>query len=117
MEDCIFCKIALGEIPAEKIYENNSFFSIPDANPVEKGHSLVISKKHFETTLDIPLDLGPNLLDCIKETARILMKKYNSDGFNLTNNNFKSAGQIVPHVHFHILPRKEGDSKRGIFLG
>ena len=77
----------------------------------------MISKKHFETSLDIPNELGSKVLDCIKETANKLMKKYNSSGFNVVNNNFKSAGQIVPHVHFHMLPRKEGDNKRGVFLG
>lgn len=117
MNDCIFCKIIRGEIPAEKIYENSEFFSIPDVNPVEEGHSLIISKKHFKTILDIPDELGLKLLDCIKETANKLMKRYNSSGFNITNNNFESAGQVVPHVHFHMLPRKEGDNKRGIFLG
>ena len=109
MEDCVFCKISLGEIPSEKIYENEEFFSIPDANPVAEGHSLVISKKHFETSLDIPNELGPKLLDCIKETANKLMKKYDSSVFNVVNNNFKSAGQIVPHAHFHIIPRKKGE--------
>ncbi|MCH7902738.1 HIT domain-containing protein [archaeon] len=85
MEDCVFCKISSGEIPSEKIYENEEFFSIPDANPVAEGHSLVISKKHFETSLDIPNELGSKVLDCIKETANKLMKKYNSSGFNIVN--------------------------------
>jgi len=118
MDDCIFCKISRGEDESDKIIsQNDGFFSVPDANPVEEGHSLVISKKHFETILDIPSNLGPDLLDCIKETALKLMKRYNSEGFNITNNNFESAGQVVSHVHFHILPRKKGDNKRGIFLG
>ena len=109
-KDCIFCKIAKGEIPIEKkIYENKSFFSIPDANPVVEGHSLVISKKHFETILDLPDSLGPELLDCVKKTSSKLIKKYKSDGFNVVNNNYESAGQVVKHIHFHILPRKKGD--------
>ena len=109
MTDCIFCKISLGEINAPRIYENDNFFSIPDANPLVEGHSLVISKKHFETILDIPNTLGPELLECIKKTSEILIKKYNYEGFNVVNNNFESAGQIVKHVHFHIIPRKKGD--------
>ena len=117
MGKCIFCKISQGEIKVERIYENENFFSIFDVNPIAEGHSLVVSKKHFETSLDIPNKLGSELLDCIKETANKLMKKYNSNGFNITSNNFKSAGQVVPHVHFHMLPRKEGDDKGGIFLG
>lgn len=109
MEDCIFCKIARGEVESEKIYENDNFLSMPDANQVIDGHSLVIPKKHFETSLDMPASLGQELLDCIKKTSIKLMEKYEGEGFNIVNNNFESAGQVVKHVHFHILPRKKGD--------
>ena len=110
MEDCIFCKIAKGEISTEDfIYENDNFFSVLDVNPEIEGHALVISKKHFETILDMPDSLGSELLDCIKKTAIKLMEKYNAEGFNVTNNNFEVAGQVVKHVHFHVLPRKNGD--------
>lgn len=106
---CVFCKIAKGEISAERIYENDSFFSISDAHPAVSGHSLVISKKHFCNSLDIPSSLGSELLDCIKKTAVILMKKYSAEGFHIVNNNFEAGGQSVNHIHFHILPRKKGD--------
>ncbi len=109
MGECIFCKISKKEIPCEKIYENKEFFSVPDANPVKEGHSLIISKKHFHTSLDLPEELGSELLDCIKKTSGILMKRYHADGFNVINNNFKSAGQVVNHIHFHIVPRNKGD--------
>lgn len=108
-QHCIFCKISRGEIPSKRIYENENFFSIPDANPRVEGHSLVISKKHFETTLDLPVSLGSELLECIKKTSLELMKKFEANGFNVIQNNFEVAGQIVPHIHFHILPRKKGD--------
>lgn len=108
VKDCVFCKIAKGEIPSEKIYENDNFFSIPDANPKIKGHSLIISKKHFETLLDLPSTLGTELLDCTKKTVIKLIEKHKSEGFNIASNNFACAGQIVKHVHFHILPREEG---------
>ena len=111
MEDCIFCKIIKGEIPAERIYENDNFFSILDSNPKTEGHTLIISKKHFENILELPNILASELLSCIKETSIILMKKYNAEGFNVINNNFETAGQIVKHVHFHILPRKKGDGE------
>ena len=111
MEDCVFCKIVKGEIQVEKIYENDNFFSIADANPEVEGHSLVISKKHFETILDMPNSFGNELLDCVNRTALILMEKYNAEGFNVTNNNFEVAGQIVHHAHFHILPRKKSDEE------
>jgi len=107
--ECIFCKIAAGQIPINKIYENDNFFSMPDKNPVTKGHSLIISKKHFETILDLPSTLGPELLDCIKNTVNYLIKNGKMEGFNLINNNFEAAGQAVKHVHFHIIPRKKND--------
>lgn len=110
--DCIFCKIASENVPVEKIYENEDFFSILDANPVTKGHSLVISKKHFTTTLDLPVEVGEKLLDCIKNTANIIMKKEKSNGFNVVNNNFEVAGQVVKHVHYHIIPRHQDDGIR-----
>jgi histidine triad (HIT) family protein len=109
MKDCVFCKIAKGEIPVERIYENDNFFSMLDANQKVKGHTLVISKKHFETFLDLPSTLGIELADCIKKTTFKLIEKYKAEGFNVINNNFEAGGQIVKHVHFHILPRKKGD--------
>ena len=109
--DCVFCKIIRREIKINKIiYENDNFFSIPNANSEVDGHSLVISKKHFETMLDMPNSLGPELLDCIKKTAFKLMSENNLEGFNVLNNNFEVAGQTVKHVHFHIIPRKRDDN-------
>lgn len=108
-EKCIFCDIAEGKIPAKKIYENGNFFSIPDAHPVAEGHSLIISKKHYKTVLDIMNSLGSELLDCIKNTSIELMKNTSAEGFNLVNNNYSAAGQIVNHVHFHIIPRWKND--------
>ncbi|MCX6746686.1 MAG: HIT domain-containing protein [Candidatus Pacearchaeota archaeon] len=109
MEDCIFCKISKGEIPVEKIYENKNFFSISDTKPKVEGHSLIISKKHFENILEMPNSLGLELLDCTKNTAFKLLEKYKSEGFNIVSNNFEAAGQVVKHVHFHLLPRKKAD--------
>jgi histidine triad (HIT) family protein len=110
-KQCIFCKIANKEIPSKIIYENDNFFSVPDANPIIKGHCLVISKQHFENVLDMPASLGRELLECIKKTSMILMKNEKADGFNIVNNNFDSAGQVVKHIHFHIIPRKKNDGK------
>lgn len=97
-----------GEIPVDKIYENDNFFSIPDKNQQVEGHTLVISKKHYETVLDLPSTLGMELLDCIKKTSAKLINKHKSEGFNIVQNNFETAGQVVKHVHFHILPRRKG---------
>jgi len=107
--DCIFCKISNGEISVKKIYENDNFISFPDMNPRVEGHSLIIPKKHFRTTLDIPNSLGQELIDCIKNTAMKILDETKSTGFNVLNNNYESAGQAVHHVHFHIIPRKKDD--------
>lgn len=115
MNNCIFCKISNGEIPSKKIYENDNFFSIPDANQQIEGHSLIISKKHFENMLDLPSTLGTELLDCIKKTTIKLIEEYKSEGFNIVGNNFECAGQVVKHFHFHILPRKKGGKVPKVF--
>jgi len=110
MNECIFCKISQEKPKAGKlIYENANFFSIPDVNPSIDGHSLIISKKHFKTVLDLPSSLGSELLDCIKKTSLELMGEHNASGFNILNNNFEAAGQLVDHLHFHIIPRRKGD--------
>lgn len=108
MENCVFCKLAQGN--HEKfIYENDSFFSVPDIKPAMEGHSLVISKNHFKTLLDTPDSIGSELLDCVKNTTLNVIKNTKSEGFNIISNNFPSAGQVVHHVHFHIIPRKKDD--------
>jgi histidine triad (HIT) family protein len=109
VKDCVFCKISRGEIPSKKIYENDNFFSIFDANPLTEKHCLVISKRHFVNALDLPSTLGLEFLDCVKKTVGKLLADF--DGFNLVVNNFESAGQIVRHFHAHILPRRSGDGK------
>lgn len=108
--DCIFCKISQGEIPSERIYENDNFFSIYDVNPKAEGHALVISKRHYENILELPASLGGEFLDCVKKTVEILLKKHDAEGFNIIGNNFSAAGQIVMHLHIHILPRKKNDN-------
>lgn len=116
-ENCIFCKIVRGEIPTEKIWEDENFMAFPDVHPRVKGHSLVIPKKHFETVMDLDKETSEQYVNAIQQTAKIILEKYEADGFNVAVNNGKSAGQIVNHVHFHILPRKTGDHDKGLYLG
>ena len=111
MKECIFFKIAKSR---KEIYENDNFFSVLDIHPVSEGHSLVISKKHFKTILDVNSSLGSELLDCIKNTALILIKEKKAEGFNVMNNNFPAAGQAVDHFHCHVIPRKKGDGLKMI---
>ena len=111
-DDCIFCKIVNGEIDSDKIYESENFIVIKDAKPKTKGHSLVISKKHYKTLLDVPAILLGEFLEVGKEVALKLIDEQKAEGFNLVMNNYEVAGQIVPHVHLHVLPRKKGDGFR-----
>lgn len=108
-EECIFCKIAKGEIHTEKIKETNNFFSIHDANPISEGHIIIIPKKHFVTLLDIPNKLGEELLKFIKQNASKILDDKTGDGFNLIMNNLEVADQVIKHAHIHLIPRKEND--------
>jgi histidine triad (HIT) family protein len=116
MEDknCIFCKIAKGEIKSEKVAESNNFFAIRDIHPKSKGHTLIIPKKHFVTLLDIPNTLGQELLEISKRVSSDLMDQKLADGFNLIMNNLQCAGQVVMHAHLHMIPRKDGDGLKSM---
>jgi histidine triad (HIT) family protein len=111
MDDCIFCKIVKGEIPRGKVLENDNFLVIKDIKPLTEGHSLVIPKKHYTTFLDVPSSLFGEYMETAKEATFILLKETKSEGFNFLMSNFKVAQQEVPHVHLHIVPRKNGDGK------
>ena len=105
MEECIFCKIICGEIPCQKILETENFIAIKDANPKVANHSLIISRKHYETFFDMPSEIYKELLETAKKTTEKLGVK----DFNLVVNNGRVAGQLISHAHLHILPRKETD--------
>jgi len=111
-KDCIFCKIIKGEIKSDIVYSDDNFIGILDINPEMLGHTLVMPKKHFETILDTPSSLGNEFLDAIKKIAFDLIKKQKAEGFNILFNVNKLAGQEVPHVHAHILPRKQNDGMK-----
>ena len=105
MEDCIFCKIVAGELPSEKVFEGEDFVVIRDVNPKVEGHMLVISKRHFGSFVEMDSGLDGRLLKAVRE---VVVQEGLKD-FNLVVNNGRVAGQIVDHVHLHILPRVEGD--------
>jgi histidine triad (HIT) family protein len=105
MDDCVFCKIVAGELPSEKVFGDGDFIVIKDANPKVEGHSLVISKDHYGSFLDLPSELYSRLLEVVKE----VVDKLGAKDFNLALNNGRVAGQLVSHFHLHILPRREGD--------
>ena len=109
MEDCIFCKIAKGEIPSGKVYEDEKVFAFMDIAPISKGHVLVIPKEHHKDLLDMPNDLLAELAKTTKKIAKAVVKAAKADGFNIGQNNGSVAGQAVFHFHLHIIPRFEGD--------
>jgi|SRR3989338_5094011 len=111
-EDCIFCEIAKGEIKSEKLYEDDNFFAILDIKPKAEGHTLIISKKHFANLLDVPDSLGGELIASLKEVILKIFKDKKAEGFNVVINGLSAGGQIIPHFHAHIIPRKNGDGLR-----
>jgi len=110
--DCIFCKIVRGEIPCAKVYEDNEVLAFLDINPVNPGHTLVITKEHFTNITDTPEEKLNTIMSAVKKLSGKIMTAVGASAFNLGVNNGEVAGQIVPHVHFHIMPRKENDGKK-----
>ena len=112
MEDCIFCKIIKGEIPSTKIYENEYVYAFLDIMPVNKGHTLVIPKKHSRNLLEDDVEDLKHCIEAAQKVATAVMRAVNADGFNLGVNTNSAAGQAVFHTHFHIIPRFEDDGLR-----
>jgi histidine triad (HIT) family protein len=110
MKDCIFCKIINGEISSpNKIYEDNKVLGLLDIHPVNKGHVVVIPKKHSEDILHTEDELLKNTMLIVKKLANILKKVVAADGINININNGREAGQIIFHPHVHIVPRFVND--------
>ncbi len=110
--DCIFCKMAAGQIPVAKIYEDEIVLAFLDIGPVSDGHALVIPKQHFEKLHDCPPELLGEIASRLGKIADAVTGAVNSDGYNLLCNNGRAAGQLIEHLHFHIIPRNAGD---GVF--
>ena len=106
--DCVFCKIISGRIPSFTVYEDAHSFAFLDIAPFEKGHVLVVPKFHTALLTDLPQEFLFPFITSVKTVAAILLKKLPCDGFNLLQNNGVCASQVVPHVHFHVVPRWNG---------
>jgi histidine triad (HIT) family protein len=102
---CLFCKIASGEIPSKKVYEDANVIAFLDINPRNPGHTLVIPKKHFVTLLDMPEREVGKLFESTRIVAMAVKNGTNADGLSLVQLNGKAAGQVVTHVHVHLIPR------------
>ena len=107
--DCVFCAIAAGEIPCFKVFEDDFALAYLDINPFSEGHTLVIPKAHTTGLLDTPEETLAALLARVKKVAAHLKTALGCDGFHILQNNGAAAGQTVGHIHFHIVPRRNGD--------
>lgn len=108
-EDCIFCKIANGEIPSATLYEDEDFRVILDLGPASKGHALILPKMHAANIYEMPEELVGKAFMLAKKMAGILTEGLKCDGFNILQNNGETAGQTVFHFHIHLIPRYQGD--------
>ncbi len=109
--NCIFCKIANGEIPSRTLYEDEKFRVIMDLGPATRGHSLILPKEHYANLYEIPEDLAADAAKLAKKLAIRMTEKLGADGFNIIQNNNEAAGQTVPHYHVHLIPRYQNDGQ------
>ncbi len=104
-DDCIFCKIANGEIPSKTLYEDEEFRVILDLGPAAKGHALILPKEHAANLYELSEEAASKVLVLAKKMATRITEKLGCDGLNLIQNNGEVAGQTVMHFHMHIIPR------------
>lgn len=108
-DDCIFCKIAAGEIPSRTVYEDELFRVIMDIEPAEKGHCLIIPKNHFDDLFTLGEEEATKMMPLAKKIATKMKAALSCDGLNIVQNNGEAANQTVKHFHLHLIPRYNGD--------
>ncbi len=111
-DDCIFCKIASGEIPSKTIYEDDFFRVILDLGPAAKGHALILPKEHADNLYELAEETAAKVLPVAKKVALVMRDKLQCDGLNLVQNNGEIAGQTVMHFHLHMIPRYKEDGQK-----
>ena len=104
-DNCIFCKIAAGEIPSATIYEDNDFRVILDIEPASKGHALILPKEHYTNLYELSNELAAKALIVAKKVITKMTAILGCDGYNVVQNNGEAAGQTVFHFHIHLIPR------------
>jgi len=114
MEDCIFCRIVDGDVPSHAVYEDDETYAFLDANPLSRGHTLVIPKAHHERLNDLPGDLARAVMGTLHAVVPAVEAAVDADATTVAFNNGEAAGQEVPHVHGHVVPRSAGDGGRPI---
>lgn len=110
-DNCIFCKLANGQIPTNSIYEDDDFKVILDAAPAAKGHAIILPKTHAENLFELPEEYGEKIFAIAKKCGKAIKETYNYDGLNVLQNNGEAAGQTVKHFHMHLIPRYENDGQ------
>lgn len=108
--NCIFCKIANGEIPSTTLYEDEDFRVILDLGPATRGHALLLPKNHFANLFELDDETAQKAILVAKKMAGKMKVALGADGFNLVQNNGEAAGQTVFHFHMHLIPRYENDN-------
>jgi histidine triad (HIT) family protein len=108
-DTCVFCKIVAGQIPCFKLLEDDRTIAFMDINPVQPGHALAVAKGHWPTVDVIPPEVLAAVVQTAQKVAKAVFKSLAPDGVNLLQANGEGAGQSVPHLHFHILPRATGE--------
>lgn len=111
-QDCIFCKIAAGEIPSKTLYEDEKFRVILDLGPATRGHALILPKEHSADLYVLPEETAGEAMKLAKKMALLLRDKLHCDGLNLVQNNGEVAGQTVSHFHLHLIPRYSDDGQK-----
>lgn len=107
--ECIFCKIVAGEIPCARVYEDEHCLAFLDIGPLQPGHTLLVPKDHHERITDMPAATMAALGAVLPRVARAVMAATGAEGLNLLQANGECAGQVVPHVHLHVIPRGSTD--------
>jgi histidine triad (HIT) family protein len=110
VSDCVFCKIVAGQIPAFRVHEDDAILAFLDIGPLAEGHLLVIPKEHAERLEDMLPETLVHLAGQLPRLARAVLQVTGATGYNLLQNNGRVSGQVVPHVHFHIIPRSASDA-------
>ena len=111
-DKCIFCKIAIGEIPSKTLYEDAGFRVILDLGPATKGHALILPKEHYSNLFELPEDTAGEVMKLAKKMVTKMTDRLGCEGFNLVQNNGELAGQTVFHFHMHIIPRYLADGQK-----
>lgn len=109
--DCIFCQIVEKKIPSKVLYEDEKNLAFLDIYPIFKGHTIIIPKRHYHNLEEIPEIELAETYKVVKELATLIHKKLKIDGYNILQNNYEAAGQVIQHFHVHIIPRSKNDGR------